>query len=115
MPLLEDEAGRKLGKSTILDGSQKGIWLDEKRTSPYTFYQYFRQLHDSQAEIFFRYFSLRPINEIDEILIEHRKNLGKWVAQEHLASELTQLVHGSGKLEGAKTCSNILFNGNFTL
>lgn len=115
MPLIEDEGGRKLGKSTILENSQKGLWLDASLSSVYDFYQFFHQLHDDQAETFLRYFSLRPINEIDEVIIEHRKNLGKWIAQKHLAAELTQLVHGWSKMEKAIACSNIIFNGKFDI
>uniref|UniRef100_A0A8R1TU96 Tyrosine--tRNA ligase n=1 Tax=Onchocerca volvulus TaxID=6282 RepID=A0A8R1TU96_ONCVO len=111
LPLLTDAQGKKLSK-TSKEGSN--IWLDERKTSPFTFYQYFRQKPDSAIIPLLRYFSLRTIEEIEEIEREHQANLGKWVAQEKLAEELTKSVHGSNGLKMAKKCSELLFHGSLS-
>uniref|UniRef100_A0A915PTL9 Tyrosine--tRNA ligase n=1 Tax=Setaria digitata TaxID=48799 RepID=A0A915PTL9_9BILA len=111
LPLLTDAQGRKLSKTSK---ESSNIWLDEKKTSPFTFYQYFRQKPDSAIIPMLRYFSLRSIEEVEEIERKHQANLGKWIAQEKLAEELTQLVHGSTGLKTAKQCSEILFYGSFS-
>jgi tyrosyl-tRNA synthetase len=54
---------------------------------------------------------LRPLEEIERFIKEHRQNLGKWIAQKELANELTQLVHGDDGLRNANKCSDLLFNG----
>uniref|UniRef100_A0A158Q885 Tyrosine--tRNA ligase n=1 Tax=Elaeophora elaphi TaxID=1147741 RepID=A0A158Q885_9BILA len=111
LPLLTDAQGKKLSKTSKEGGN---IWLDERKTSPFTFYQYFRQKPDSAIVPLLRYFSLRTIEEIEEIEREHQANLGKWVAQEKLAEELTKFVHGSNGLKMAKQCSEILFHGSLS-
>jgi tyrosyl-tRNA synthetase len=112
LPLLTDAAGNKIGKSTT--AQDVAVWLDENKTSPYAFYQFFRQLHDNDAEKFLRYFSLKPTQEVEAILVEHNKNLGRWVAQTSLADELTEVVHGRKGLELAQRSSRILFHGLFS-
>lgn len=57
-------------------------------------------------------FSLLPFNQIEEIINNHRKNLGKWIVQTSLAEEMTLLVHGQEGLELANRCSHLLFNCN---
>uniref|UniRef100_A0AC35UHP7 Tyrosine--tRNA ligase n=1 Tax=Rhabditophanes sp. KR3021 TaxID=114890 RepID=A0AC35UHP7_9BILA len=112
LPLLTDRSGNKLGKSNL---SQGGIWLDSEKTSPYTFYQFFRQLHDDIAVQFYQYLSLKDFEEISEIESLHAQNLGKWIVQDKLAEEMTMLVHGAEGLKMAKDCSDLLFNGNWDL
>ena len=56
-------------------------------------------------------FSIKPIEEVNGILEDHQRNLGKWIAQEALATELTRIVHGSNGLETALRCSRALFQG----
>ncbi|KAL3077560.1 hypothetical protein niasHS_012266 [Heterodera schachtii] len=111
MPLLTDKYGRKLGKSSDQNGSNAPLWLDQLKTSAFAFYQHLRQLHDDAAEHFLVSFSLRKTTEVEDVLEEHRNNLGKWVAQIHLAEEMTAIVHGKAALERAKKCSKILFDG----
>ncbi|KAL3080018.1 hypothetical protein niasHT_034576 [Heterodera trifolii] len=111
MPLLTDKYGRKLGKSSDQNGSTAPLWLDQSKTSAFAFYQHLRQLHDDAAEHFLVNFSLRKTTEVEDVLEEHRNNLGKWVAQIHLAEEMTAIVHGKAALERAKKCSKILFDG----
>lgn len=63
----------------------------------------------------FRQFSLRPFEEIEAILVHHSNNLGQWIAQKELATELTRLVHGQRGLEIAEQCSNAIFHGKINL
>ncbi|EYB88583.1 hypothetical protein Y032_0244g3513 [Ancylostoma ceylanicum] len=107
LPLLTDAAGNKLGKST---GSS--VWLCAEMTSPFHFYQFLRQLHDTEAELMYRHYSLAPWEEVTAKLSEHRANLGKWIAQDALAREMTQIVHGKDGLEAALRCSRALFQGS---
>uniref|UniRef100_A0AAF5PIN6 Tyrosine--tRNA ligase n=1 Tax=Wuchereria bancrofti TaxID=6293 RepID=A0AAF5PIN6_WUCBA len=111
LPLLTDAQGKKLSKTSK---EHNNIWLDERKTSPFTFYQYFRQKPDSVVIPLLKYFSLQTIEEIKEIEWEHQANLGKWIAQEKLAEELTKLVHGSNGLKIAKQCSKMLFNDSLS-
>uniref|UniRef100_A0A915BET1 Tyrosine--tRNA ligase n=2 Tax=Parascaris univalens TaxID=6257 RepID=A0A915BET1_PARUN len=112
LPLITDASGRKLGKSVT--SAKETVWLSEARTSPYAFYQFFRQQPDKEITPLIRYFSLRPLSEIEEILSEHNANLGKWVAQEQLAEEMTRLVHGRKGLDLAQRCSRVLFKGSLS-
>lgn len=109
LPLLSDEHGKKLGKSTLAGGAP--LWLDGTKTSPFALYQYFRQLHDDVAEQLLMYYSLRPFEDVESILRHHRENLGSWIAQKALADEIVTLVHGRVALDKAIKCSNVLFNG----
>lgn len=113
LPLLSDEHGKKLGKSTLSNGAP--LWLDGSKTSPFALYQYFRQLHDDVAEQLLMYYSLRPFKEVEKIITHHRENLGLWIAQQALADEIVTLVHGRTALDKAVQCSNVLFNGTHFL
>ncbi|VDK25523.1 unnamed protein product [Anisakis simplex] len=109
LPLITDSSGNKLGKSVT--DCKESVWLSENKTSPYAFYQFFRQQPDNQIVPLMRYFSLKSLDDMNAILSEHESNLGKWIAQEELAKELTQLVHGADGLRLAQQCSNALFKG----
>ncbi|WKY08521.1 hypothetical protein Q1695_007780 [Nippostrongylus brasiliensis] len=108
LPLVTDSAGNKLGKS--VGGEQ--IWLSAERTSPFHFYQFLRQLHDTEAEQMYMQYSLSPWQEVQAKIEDHRSNLGKWIAQDALAKELTRLVHGNEGLATAERCSRALFQGS---
>ncbi|KAI6175664.1 Tyrosine--tRNA ligase, mitochondrial [Aphelenchoides bicaudatus] len=110
LPLINDKHGNKLGKSTLEVGSS--LWLDSSKTSPFALLQYFRQLHDDDAEKLLIYYSLRPYEEIEALIKHHRENLGRWIAQNALADEIVTLVHGRSALDKATQCSNVLFNGS---
>nr|CAD2158998.1 unnamed protein product [Meloidogyne enterolobii] len=111
VPLLTDGNGNKLGKSAKgIAGS--GFWLSAEKSSPFAFYQYFRQLHDDISAQLLLQFSLKEVEEILQIIEEHNNKLGKWIAQTHLADEMTSLVHGHEGLELARRCSQLLFHGS---
>ncbi|KAK5986644.1 Tyrosine--tRNA ligase [Trichostrongylus colubriformis] len=110
LPLVTDSAGNKLGKS--VGGGD--VWLSAELTSPFHFYQFLRQLHDTEAEQMYKLYSLAPWEDVLSKIQEHRSNLGKWIAQDALAIELTQIVHGNEGLCTAQRCSRALFQGSMT-
>uniref|UniRef100_A0A7I5EBL1 Tyrosine--tRNA ligase n=1 Tax=Haemonchus contortus TaxID=6289 RepID=A0A7I5EBL1_HAECO len=108
LPLVTDGAGNKLGKS--VGGGD--VWLSAELTSPFHFYQFLRQLHDTEAEQMYKQYSLAPWDDVMLKVENHRANLGKWVVQDALATELTQIVHGDEGLRTAQRCSRALFQGS---
>jgi len=102
-PLLTKADGSKFGKST-----EGNIWLDEKLTSPYKFYQFWINADDRDINKFFRYFSLRPCAEIEALENEHAADLR--ALKSLLAEELTRRVHGDAQFEAVQSVSELLFN-----
>lgn len=111
LPLLTTENGEKLGKSTLTNNSNEtlGVWLDERKTSPYALYQYFRQMSDNMATKLLLYLSLRPVSELEALIKNNLESPN--LIQTSLADEMITLVHGKEGLELAKQCSKILFSG----
>ena len=108
-PLLLRSDGQKFGKST-----GAAVWLSAQRTSPYQFRQYWVQTDDADiAERLLR-FSMRPVAEIEAIIVDHESTPERRVAQRHLARELTELVHGPDAADAADAAAEILFGGDPT-
>ncbi len=106
-PLLTKSDGTKFGKS------EKGnIWLDPEMTSPYNFYQFWINAADADLPKFFRYFSLRPIDEIEQLLSEGADDPRG--LKEMLAQEVTIRVHSREEFAAVKQVSNLLFNSKAT-
>lgn len=103
-PLVTTSTGEKFGKS-----AGNAIWLDPERTSPYALYQYFLRSEDADVERFLKFFSLRPVDEIEAIVAAHAEAPHKREAQRILAEELTELIHGEEGLRRAKQATDILF------
>ncbi len=103
-PLVERSDGRKFSKST-----GEAVWLDADMTSPYAFYQWFRNLPDADVAGFLRWYTFLPIAEIDEITTEHQGNPGARLAQRTLAEEVTRIVHGDEGLAAAQRATAVLF------
>ena len=103
-PLVTTSTGEKFGKS-----AGNAIWLDPERTSPYALYQYFLRSEDADVERFLKFFSLRPVDEIEAIVAAHAEAPHKREAQRILAEELTELIHGEDGLRRAKQATDILF------
>ena len=103
-PLVTTSTGEKFGKS-----AGNAIWLDPERTSPYALYQYFLRSEDADVERFLKFFSMRPVDEIEAIVAEHMEAPHKREAQRILAEELTALIHGDEGLQRAKKASEVLF------
>ena len=102
--LLLNSEGKKMGKT------QSGaVWLDPEKTSPYEFYQYWRNVGDADVLKCLRMLTFLPLEQIDE--------MDKWegsqlnTAKEILAYELTKLVHGEEEAEKAQAAARALFGG----
>lgn len=104
LPLLTTSAGEKFGKS-----AGNAVWLDPERTSPYELYQFFFRSEDADVERFLLCFSMQPVEAIRAILAEHVEAPHKRLAQQALAEEVTQLIHGPEGLARARQASEILF------
>ena len=106
LPLITKADGTKFGKT---EGG--AIWLDPALTSPYAFYQFWLGTADEDVYRFLRYYSFMPLAEIEELEAEDAKRQGRKLAQQVLADELTELVHGKGALAAAQRISESLFSG----
>ena len=106
-PLVTKSDGSKFGKTA--DGA---VWLDARRTSPYQFRQFWMQLSDIDIEKMLPQFSLRSMDEINEILTEQRARPESRVAQRTLARELTELLHGEESAVAAEQAADVLFGAN---
>ncbi len=106
LPLITKADGTKFGKT---EGS--AIWLDPVLTSPYAFYQFWLGTADEDVYRFLRYYSFMPLAEIEALEAEDAKRQGRKLAQQVLADELTELVHGKGALAAAQRISESLFSG----
>ena len=101
--LLTDSQGKKMGKT-----AGNAVWLDPKKTSPYDFFQYWRNVADADVLKCIRMLTFIPIEEIDKMDKWEGAQLNE--AKEILAYELTKLVHGEEEAERAKTASRALFS-----
>ncbi|ENO3978725.1 tyrosine--tRNA ligase [Aeromonas veronii] len=106
LPLITKADGTKFGKT---EGG--AIWLDPALTSPYAFYQFWLGTADEDVYRFLRYYSFMSLSEIDALEAEDAKRQGRKLAQQVLADELTELVHGKGALAAAQRISELLFSG----
>ncbi|KHE16892.1 tyrosyl-tRNA synthetase [Aeromonas hydrophila] len=106
LPLITKADGTKFGKT---EGG--AIWLDPALTSPYAFYQFWLGTADEDVYRFLRYYSFMALTEIEALEAEDAKRQGRKLAQQVLADELTELVHGKGALEAAQRISELLFSG----
>ncbi len=102
--LLTTSEGKKMGKT------QKGaVWLDENKTSPYEFYQYWRNTADSDVEKCLKLLTFLPLEEIAELTKYQDERMN--AAKERLAFELTKLVHGEEKAVSAQNQARAAFVG----
>ena len=102
--LLLNSEGKKMGKT------QSGaVWLDPHKTSPFDFFQYWRNVADSDVLKCIRMLTFLPLEQIDEMDKWEGAKLNE--AKEILAYELTKLVHGEEEAEKAKEASHALFAG----
>ena len=102
--LLTDSQGKKMGKT-----AGNAVWLDPNKTSPFDFYQYWRNVDDADVLKCIRMLTFLPLEQIDE--------MDKWegsqlnTAKEILAFELTKLVHGEEEAKKAQDAAKALFVG----
>jgi tyrosyl-tRNA synthetase len=103
-PLLTKTDGNKFGKT-----EHGNVWLDQEKTSPYQFYQFWLNSSDADAEKWIRIFTFLTLEEIEMITNEHQKNPSKRILQKKLAEEVTIFVHGKDNLKKAIETSEKLF------
>ena len=103
--LLLNSEGKKMGKT------EKGaVWLDPEKTSPYEFFQYWRNVSDADVIKCLKMLTFVPIEEIEE-MEQHMEGAEYNKAKELLAYELTKLVHGEEEASKARETSHSLFAG----
>ena len=105
-PLLTTSDGRKMGKT-----EQGAVWLDPERTSPYQFYQYWKNVADDDVMRCIAYLTEIEREEYDSLLAATTADPGRRTAQNRLAAWMTELVHGRDGLDTAQRASEILFGG----
>ena len=102
--LLTDSQGKKMGKT-----AGNAVWLDPNKTSPFEFYQYWRNVGDADVLKCIRMLTFLPLEQIDEMDKWEGEQLNK--AKEILAWELTRMVHGEAEADKAQTAARALFAG----
>ena len=102
--LLTDSQGKKMGKT-----AGNAVWLDPNKTSPFEFYQYWRNVGDADVLRCIRMLTFLPLEQIDEMDHWEGEQLNK--AKEILAYELTSMVHGAEEAEKAQSAARQLFSG----
>jgi tyrosyl-tRNA synthetase len=103
-PLLTKSDGSKFGKS-----ESGNIWLDQERTSPYQFYQFFVNQSDEDSPKLLRRLTFLDQKTIEEVESQHSLDPGQRLAQKKLAAEITQMVHGVEGLKTAILTTEVLF------
>ena len=104
IPLLTNSEGKKMGKS-----AKGALWLDKEKTSPYEFFQYWRNVDDADVNKCLKMITFIPVEEIEEMekWPDNRINEKK----EILAFEITKLVHGEEEAQKALNAARALFSG----
>ncbi len=102
--LLLNSEGKKMGKT-----ASGAVWLDPNKTSPFEFFQYWRNVDDADVLKCIRMLTFLPLEEIDKMSTWEGSQLNE--AKEILAYELTKLVHGQEEADKAKAASKALFAG----
>jgi len=102
--LLTDSQGKKMGKT-----AGNAVWLDPEKTSPYDFYQYWRNVEDADVLKCIRMLTFLPLEQINEMDKWEGSELNR--AKEILAFELTKMVHGEEEAEKAQNAARALFAG----
>ena len=102
--LLTDSQGKKMGKT-----AGNAVWLDANKTSPFEFYQYWRNVDDADVLKCIRMLTFLPLEQIDEM--DHWQGEQLNQAKEILAFELTKMVHGEAEAEKAQATARGLFGG----
>ena len=102
--LLTDSQGKKMGKT-----AGNAVWLDPNKTSPFEFYQYWRNVGDADVLKCIRMLTFLPLEQIDEMDHWQGEQLNK--AKEILAFELTKMVHGEEEATKAQNTARGLFSG----
>ncbi|EPY2277019.1 tyrosine--tRNA ligase [Clostridium sporogenes] len=103
--LLTNSEGKKMGKT-----ESGALWLDPDKTSPYEFYQYWRNVADADVEKCLRLITFLPMDEVRRLSSLEGAEINE--AKKVLAFEVTKLIHGEEEAEKAKVAAEALFGGN---
>jgi tyrosyl-tRNA synthetase len=106
VPLLTTSSGAKFGKT-----EEGAVWLDPQKTTPYKFFQFWLNTEDADVGKVLKFFSFRPLAELEALLASQATDPGKRAAQRALAEEMTARVHGDVTLQGVLAASRLLFGG----
>lgn len=104
-PLLLNAEGKKMGKTV-----SGALWLDEKKTSPYEFYQYWRNVQDSEVRDVLRMLTYMPMDEVNRLASLEGEKINE--AKKIAAYEVTKLIHGEEAANKAKITSEELFENS---
>ncbi|MBR3148147.1 MAG: tyrosine--tRNA ligase [Alphaproteobacteria bacterium] len=102
--LITDSNGNKIGKS-----AGNAIWVNEDKTSPYEYYQYFRNTPDDLVEKFLKIFTEIPLSEINELVKKQGAELNN--VKKRLAFAATEIAHGTDAARAAEEAATALFGG----
>ncbi len=102
--LLTTSDGKKMGKT-----AKGAVWLDENKTTPYEFYQYWRNINDEDVEKCMKLLTFLPLEQIDELCAHRDERINH--AKEVLAYELTKEVHGEENASLAQSQAKAAFGG----
>ncbi|WDR80593.1 tyrosine--tRNA ligase [Candidatus Purcelliella pentastirinorum] len=105
VPLLTKSNGEKFGKS-----KKQNIWLDEKKTSPYKFYQFWMNINDKEIYNLLKIFTFMKISKIKLLIKKKNKNEKKNMGQLILAKKITTMIHGKQNTKTAENITKILFH-----
>ena len=105
--LLPRSDGAKMGKT--MGGT---IWLDAEKTSPYEFYQYFRNVHDGVVKQYLSLLTFLPMEEVERLAAAKDAEIN--ASKEVLAYEVTKIVHGEEEAQKARDAARTLFGGGGT-
>lgn len=104
IPLLTNSEGKKMGKTV-----SGALWLDANKTSPYEFFQYWRNVDDADVDKCLKMITFLPIEEIEEMTKWSGERINE--KKEILAFEITKLVHGEEEAQKALNAARALFSG----
>lgn len=107
-PLLLNSEGKKMGKTV-----SGALWLDAKKTSPYEFYQYWRNIGDTEVYDVLRMLTYLPMDEVKRLASLPGEEINE--AKKIAAFEITKLIHGEDEAKKAQEASIALFEGNGSL
>lgn len=105
--LLMNKEGKKMGKT-----AKGAVWLDPAKTTPYEFYQYWRNIDDADVMMCFRLLTFRSLEEIVDIAKWDDSRINE--KKELLAHDLTELVHGREEADKAQSAAREIFSGNLS-
>ena len=103
-PLITKSDGKKFGKT-----ESGNVWLDPKRTTPYSFYQFWLNVSDEEAIKYIKIFTSLGRKEIEALIAQHQEDPGQRILQKRLGKEVTIMVHGEEEYQNALDASMILF------